>query len=72
MSRLPAVCCGFSTGFPRGLAMELALTGRRMGASEAATAGLVTRLVGVGSARLAAFQLAEEIAQKRPPEWQGR
>lgn len=51
---------------PRGLAMELALTGRRMNATEAANAGLVTRLVDSRTALPAALQLAEEIARNAP------
>lgn len=54
------------TRLPRALAMELALTGRTMNAEEAYRAGLLNRLVEVGSALDAARALALEIAANAP------
>jgi len=51
---------------PRALAMELALTGRHMGADEAWRAGLLNRLVDEGGALTAARELALEIAANAP------
>lgn len=49
-----------------GLAMELILTGRTMGATEAKTAGLVTRVVPAETTVDAALALADEIAAMPP------
>ncbi len=51
---------------PRALAMELALTGRSMGAEEAWRAGLLNRLVEPGRALDAARSLALEVAGNAP------
>jgi enoyl-CoA hydratase len=51
---------------PYGLAMELALTGRRLGAEQAHAAGLVTRLADEGRALAEARQLAAEIRAQAP------
>jgi enoyl-CoA hydratase len=51
---------------PYGLAMEVALTGRRIGAEEAHAAGLVTRLVDEGESLAEARKLAHEIAAQAP------
>lgn len=51
---------------PRQIAMELALTGRRMPAGEAHRWGLVNRLVAEGSALDEALALAGEIAANGP------
>jgi enoyl-CoA hydratase len=54
------------TRVPRGLALELALTGRAMDAEEAQAAGLLNRLVDDGQALAAARVLAQEIAANAP------
>lgn len=54
------------TRLPRALAMELALTGRTMDADEAYRAGLLNRLVEIGSALDTAHALALEIAANAP------
>ena len=46
-----------------GRAMDLVLTGRAVGASEALSIGLVDRVVPVGTSRAAAEQLARELAE---------
>lgn len=52
---------------PRGIAAELALTGRRFGAAEAAAWGLVNAVHADGAAvRQAALELARTIAAKSP------
>jgi enoyl-CoA hydratase len=51
---------------PYGMAMELALTGRRLGAEEAHAAGLVTRLTDEGEALGQARRLAADIAANAP------
>ena len=51
---------------PRQIAMELALTGRRMSAEEGHRWGLVNRLVAEGSALDEAVKLADEIAANGP------
>jgi enoyl-CoA hydratase len=51
---------------PRALAMELALTGRPMGAEEAWNVGLLNRLVEPGAALASARELAREIAANAP------
>jgi enoyl-CoA hydratase/carnithine racemase len=50
----------------RGVAMDLVLTGRRVGAEEAMRLGLVDRLVPAGKALPAALELAAEIAARSP------
>jgi acetyl-CoA C-acetyltransferase len=57
--RLPRV-------LPQKLANELILTGRRMGAGEAAQHGVVTRLAPPGKALVVARELAGEILQNSP------
>lgn len=47
-------------------AMEMVLTGRMMGAREAEAAGLVSRVVPVGTCLDEALKLAREIASKAP------
>lgn len=54
------------TQLPRVLAMELALTGRMLGAEEAWDRGLINRLVETGSALDSARSLALEIAANAP------
>src|SRR3954453_1505107 len=49
-----------------GRAADVVLTGRRIGAAEAQTLGLVDRLVPAGSARLAALDVAQQIAANSP------
>jgi len=49
-----------------GRAADVVLTGRRIGAEEAASLGLVDRLVPAGSARAAAREIAEQIAKNSP------
>jgi enoyl-CoA hydratase/carnithine racemase len=49
-----------------GRAADVVLTGRRIGSEEAASLGLVDRLVPAGSARTAATSLAESIAANSP------
>jgi enoyl-CoA hydratase/carnithine racemase len=49
-----------------GRAADVVLTGRRIAAQEAASLGLVDRLVPAGSARAAARQVAEQIAANSP------
>ncbi len=49
-----------------GRAADVVLTGRRIAAEEAATLGLVDRLVPAGSARNAARELAKHIADNSP------
>jgi len=51
---------------PRGLALELMMTGRRMTASEALAAGAVNRVVPVASLDAAVAELAETLASKSP------
>ena len=51
---------------PRAIAMEMILTGRRMGAGEAARWGLVNRVVAGAEVMAAARALAEEIAACAP------
>lgn len=51
---------------PRQIAMEVALTGRRMSAEEAHRWGLVNRLVPEGDALTEALSLAAEIARNGP------
>lgn len=51
---------------PRAIAMEMLLTGRRMGAEEAARWGLVNRVVEAGHALAAARELAREITEVAP------
>lgn len=51
---------------PQPLAMELALTGRRLTAEEAHAVHLVSRLVDDGQAVDCAVQLAQEIAENAP------
>lgn len=51
---------------PQARAMELALTGRVLGAEEAADWGLVNRLTDTGGALAAAHELAAEIAASAP------
>lgn len=51
---------------PRAIAMELALTGRQMSASEAHSWGLVNRLVPTGQALAAALEFAQTIAANAP------
>ena len=51
---------------PRAIAMELLLTGRRMGAEEAARWGLVNRVVDPAQMLTAARELASEIARAAP------
>jgi enoyl-CoA hydratase/carnithine racemase len=50
----------------RNRALELVLTGRRVGAEDAYALGLVDRLVSLGAARGAARQLAGDIARHSP------
>ena len=49
-----------------GRAADVVLTGRRIAAEEAAAMGLIDRLVPAGSARVAAQELAEQIARNSP------
>jgi len=49
-----------------GRAADVVLTGRRIGVEEAASLGLVDRLVPAGSARVAAREIAEQIAKNSP------
>lgn len=51
---------------PHAVAVELALTGRRMGADEAAGWGLVSRVVDPGAALESARMLAGQVAQNAP------
>ncbi|MGH3509741.1 MAG: crotonase/enoyl-CoA hydratase family protein [Nocardioidaceae bacterium] len=51
---------------PRAVAMELLLTGRRMGAPEAASWGLVNRLVPAGELLASAIELARAIRDNAP------
>jgi crotonobetainyl-CoA hydratase len=51
---------------PRAIAMEMLLTGRRMGAEEAARWGLVNRVVDPGELMRSAHDLADEIASAAP------
>ena len=51
---------------PRGIAMELVLTGRTFGAEEAEGWGLVNRLAEPGTALETALKLALEIAENAP------
>jgi len=50
----------------RGKALEMILTGARIGAAEALRLGLVERVVPVGDILTAAFALARELASKSP------
>jgi enoyl-CoA hydratase len=56
---------------PRFIATELALTGSMLSAERAYALGLVSRLVGEGSAESAAIALAAEIAENGPLAVQG-
>jgi crotonobetainyl-CoA hydratase len=51
---------------PRAVALEMLLTGRRMGADEAARWGVVNRVAEPGAAMVAAREMAEEILQGAP------
>ena len=51
---------------PRAIAYEMALTGRRMGAAEAAGWGLVNRVVPASEVMTAARELAVQIAAHAP------
>jgi len=51
---------------PRALAMDLLLTGRRMSAEEAASWGLVNRVVEPGQVLTAAREFAQEIVKAAP------
>jgi crotonobetainyl-CoA hydratase len=51
---------------PRAIAMEMLLTGRRMGAEEAARWGLVNRVVDPGDLMRLAHELADQIASGAP------
>ncbi|MDP9329895.1 MAG: enoyl-CoA hydratase-related protein [Actinomycetota bacterium] len=51
---------------PRTIAMEMLLTGRRMGAEEAARWGLVNRVVDPGDLMRSAHELADQIASGAP------
>lgn len=51
---------------PRALAMEMLLTGRRLGAKEAAARGLVNRVVDPAELRASALALAGELAAAPP------
>lgn len=51
---------------PYHLAMELAITGRRLGAADAHAHGLLNRLVPAGEALTAALGLAREVAANGP------
>ena len=51
---------------PRAIANELAFTGRRMGAEEAARWGLVNRVVAVHNLKNAAQHIAQQIAENAP------
>ena len=51
---------------PRAVAMELLLTGRRMSAEEAASWGLVNRVVEPGQVLTAAREFAQEIVKAAP------
>ena len=51
---------------PRAIAMELLLSGRRMGAEEAASRGLVNRVVEPRSLMASARELADSIASAAP------
>ena len=55
-----------SRRIPQGIALEYALTGRRISALEGHRLGLVNRLVESGEALAGAFELAEEIARNAP------
>jgi enoyl-CoA hydratase/carnithine racemase len=62
--------CGGTQLLPRrigpGRAAELIFSGRKVGAQEALTIGLIDRLVLAGSARAAAFELARQVAANSP------
>ena len=51
---------------PRGIAMEMALTGRPLDAARAAELGLVNRVVARGAALAEAFDLAQQIVANGP------
>jgi len=51
---------------PRAIALELLLTGRRMGAHEAARWGLVNQVVAADALGAAANALAQQIVQAAP------
>jgi len=51
---------------PRGIALELAVTGERLEARRAAELGMVNRLAAPGQALAAALELAESIAANAP------
>lgn len=55
-----------ATRLPTAVAMELALTGRQMGADEALRWGLVNRVVPEGEALAEAVALAEQVATGSP------
>lgn len=62
-------CAGLFRGpraLPLNLARELVLTGDPFAAEDAAAAGLVNRLVGVGEARDGAIAMAERICRNSP------
>ena len=61
-----AACFRLPKQLPRPLAMELLLTGRRIGAKEAQSLGLINRVVPGGQVMDAARTMAEEVLKGAP------